>query len=419
MKKTVAVALLASLIAAGAWAQTSYSSSSANYRVISETSQGNADLVAKTMQAFLAVYNDYFHFDLKKLPGLLTVRVFRDKQSFDAYLTKVISSTRDDFVYLHYSSFEKSELVVFQKDEAEFTLSLAHQGFIQFIKSFIANPPLWMREGFAVYFESLKYDASSGQASFKENLAWLETVKTIMADPARFRAPEALLLVGSDAFKAGLQDYYPLAWAFSSFLIHSSNKEANRLFTDSILLLSKDGTLETNSQIVLARAYAWIGKEKLLAEFSSYIDSRKTFPEVVSEGVSIYSEAMELDSQRISALSAGNQIEADRFLQRSLAKFGEAEAAFAQALAMNEKSYVPHYYLGLIAYNKKDFGLAEKFYRSALDLGADSGITKYALGVNAFADNRFEDAKIYLEEARQISPERYDAKVQDILKKME
>ena len=58
-------------------------------------------------------------------------------------------------------------------------------------------------------------------------------------------------------------------------------------------------------------------------------------------------------------------------------------------------------------------------YLAALERGADAPITNYALGINAFASRRFDEARIFLQKAADGAPERYQAKVAEILARME
>ena len=85
---------------------------------------------------------------------------------------------------------------------------------------------------------------------------------------------------------------------------------------------------------------------------------------------------------------------------------------------MNSGSYVPEYYLGLIAYAQNDFDGADAHYKAALALGCDPAITNYALGVNAYARNRLDDAKSFLKIARDDAPDRYGDKVDSLIAKI-
>lgn len=360
------------------------------YSVMSEVDQANADTVAATMDAFFQVYNSYFHFSEAALKARLNIRIFKSKENFDAYLNRVLGQTRDDFVYLHYPTQEKCELVLFNKTGDDFDLSLAHQGFVQYIKAFISSPPIWLREGFAVYFENLKFNAQSGMAIYKENLSWLETVKSYKQDSNLIATVDFLKLT-QDQARENMDVFYPEAWMYVSFLVNTEDKAYNRLMWDTIAAISKEGTLEENTQSAWKLAETWVGFDQLDTRFLSYIDSRKTFAELINDGMSLYAEK----------------------------KYDAALSTFTEANKMNDAHHVPYYYLGLINYYKKDYAQAEIFYKTAIEKGCDAGIANYALGINAYTDNRFAEARTYLLAAKEVSPDKYGTKSDELLAKIQ
>ncbi|MCG8480818.1 MAG: hypothetical protein MI724_17120, partial [Spirochaetales bacterium] len=159
----------------------SFESQSAHYRVISEISHDHAVDVGRQMESMLSLYNQQFHFPIDELETPLRVRIFATKSRFDSYLRRLVGEVRDGFVYLHYDDLEKSELVGYYTEEETLEQSLIHQSFVQFFRTFVPNPPLWLREGFAVYFEASEYDAEFGTVIYRENLAWLDTLKAMAA----------------------------------------------------------------------------------------------------------------------------------------------------------------------------------------------------------------------------------------------
>ena len=155
MKKLVFIALALMLCGISAYAQlpSAFEAVSKYYRVYSEVSQAHAQETAQKMDAFFELFNSYFHFDGSKLKEKLNVKIFGDKAQYDSYLTAIIGQTKHGFVYLQYSDLKRSELVGFIPDDDTINISLLRHGFIQFLKSFIKNPPLWMQRGFAGFFE--------------------------------------------------------------------------------------------------------------------------------------------------------------------------------------------------------------------------------------------------------------------------
>lgn len=389
MKKAFLLLVAAFAALSFAMAQTAVgTASSDHYSVISELGQDRAASLSRQLEAYYGLYNGLFRFDGKALNAKLNVREFKDKAGYDAYLGQVVGQTKDDFVYLHYPNLERSELLVFAKDEPDFSASLAHQAFVQFLKAFVPNPPLWLREGLAVAFESASWNDKEAKLTFPENLAWLETAKSLK-ERSLLLPLDKLLTIGQDDARTELDVFYPESWALVSFLLNSQDKAYNRLLWDSMSSIKKDADLEDNQAAVLAMVEAWYGVPEAEKAFQSYLDERKTFPELVAIGVRKYADK----------------------------SWDEAVSAFGAALDLNAASYVPQYYLGLIAYAKNDFSTAEVRYKAALELGCDPAITNYALGVNAYAQNRLDDAKAFLARAKDAAPDRYAAKVDELVAK--
>ena len=118
MRKILVLALFLCIpLAVFAQDAAQFNAETAHYRVFSETSQAQAEDVSHRMEAALALYNDVFHFDLSQLPTKFRVRVFKDLDSFNAYLDKILSQKRTDFVFIAWSDPERSELLAFPKDE--------------------------------------------------------------------------------------------------------------------------------------------------------------------------------------------------------------------------------------------------------------------------------------------------------------
>jgi len=391
MKKAF-VLLLAALaavsVASAQAAQAVGESESEHYVVLSELGQDRADLLSRQLEAYFGLYNQLFRFDPAGPGARLNVREFESKEGFDAYLGQVVGQTKDDFVYLHYPNPERSELLLFAKAEPDFSASLAHQAFVQYLKAYIPNPPLWMREGLAVTFETATWDDEAGKLSFPENLAWLETAKSLK-ERGLLMDLDALLAIGQEQARTELDVFYPQSWAFVSFLQNSQERAYNRLLWDAMTALKKDAGLDDNQAAVTSMVESWYGLEEASTAFAAYLDERKTFPELVAVGVRKYADK----------------------------SWDEATEAFDAALELNAESYVPQYYLGLIAYAQNEFSAAEYRYKAALELGCDPGITNYALGVNAYAENRLDDAKNYLAAAKEAAPDRYSDKVDELVAK--
>ncbi|MFP4153247.1 MAG: hypothetical protein ACLFR8_09895 [Alkalispirochaeta sp.] len=392
MKRTILLGtllFLTILVVAPVAAQDgTYTFESDYYRVISEVDDTHARRTAEHLEAMLSLYNRQFRFAPEDLTAPLRVRIFASKDRYDAYLTRLIDETRDGFVYLHYQDIEKSELVGYNSPEGDLTQSMNHQSFVQYLRAFVPNPPLWIREGFAVYYETSQYDPEFDTAIYHENLLWLDTLKEIIAgDSVHPVIPfDEMLAMRPDDAREQLDAFYPQAWGMVSFLLNSDEPAANRILWDSLSALDADATLDENIEAVYNEAFRWADQDELVELFVGYLDSRRSFRGWITHGVDRYN-ASDLD---------------------------EAEAAFTAAVELDEGNYVPYYYLGLINYEEGNYGLADFYYQEAITKGAEAAVTLYALGVNAYADNRFDDAVAYLEEAVEADPA-YEARAEEVL----
>jgi hypothetical protein len=367
--------------------------SSNNYRVFSEVSLAHAQETADMLDAYLQLYNEYLHFDTDALDAKLRVRVFANKANFDSYLSSLIPQKRDSFVYLQYKDLAKSELLGFYMDDSSFQKAVVHHGFVQFLKAFIANPPLWLQKGFAVYLEKSTYDSESQTSQYVENLVWVKTVKSVANGDSGydFISLDELLDIDVDTANGKIESFYAESWALVSFLAESGVKQYNRMLWDTLSTLSSEASMTENSRVVMSEVFGWVTTDQFYGDFQEYMDSVKTFPELVKSGMELY---------------ATNEFEA-------------AEQSFLKAITRNDNHDIPYYYLGLINYARRDYTLAEYYYLTSQQMGGELGLTYYALGVNAYADNRFGVAKDYLRKASDADPFGYEEKTAALLQKID
>jgi tetratricopeptide (TPR) repeat protein len=354
------------------------------FNVISDVGSYDADTLCREMEIRFDTYNRLFRFNPAALTGPLRVVSFSNKAAYDSYVTSKLGSTRDGAVYLHYIQPERRELVV-NRGSPEEERMLAHQAFIQFFRAFIPYPPSWMREGFAIYFNTLKFDPETRELRYEENLSWLETVKNLGPHQPTL---ESVFLADLN----GMPEYFqPVSWAIVSFfLMNGGNGDYFRAITEAFMLLSPTSSAAENSQVVMDRLTSWNTLEKMRADYNSYIENRKTFAELIDLGQEAYS-MKDLES---------------------------AESYFLAALYQKPAHYAAYYYLGLLAYEDSNFDMADAYYRYALQYGADSALVKYALGINAATAGRNSEARAYLEEASSESPERYKERADSIISRL-
>jgi tetratricopeptide (TPR) repeat protein len=352
------------------------------YEVYSDN-RDDAEALVQDMELRLAAYNRLFRFDPETIQRSLRVRAFTEQEAYDTYVSGILGNTCPGAVYVHYSSSGRRELLV-HRGSAEETAALPHQAFIQFLRACIPNPPAWIRDGFAVYFSTLQVDHSDGQVRQPENLDWLETVKALGDQlPALYQ----ILMADFD----GVTDNFPaVAWALVSFFMNSGSEDYFRTLGELFMVLSPEAGAADNASAVMRRLNISADMEKLEQDFRTYILNRQTFPELIAAGRTAYTEKDP----------------------------AAAECCFLSATDIRPSHFAPYYYLGLLAYDKKDYGTAESYYRKALEYGADAPLVNYALGLNAASAGHADDAKTYLEQAASADPGRYGEKVRALIARL-
>jgi tetratricopeptide (TPR) repeat protein len=242
-----------------------------------------------------------------------------------------------------------------------------------------------MRDGFAIYFSNLSYDRVKYELIYEENLSWLETVKSWGNNAPSI---ESIMMADINGIPNNFQ---PASWALVSFLMNNENEEYRRLLFEAFMLLSPNATSAENTLTIMQRVASWINTDTLQQDYTEYFASRMTFAGFIEEGRRAY------DAKDLAT----------------------AEKYFLSALEMRKDHYAPHYYLGLLAYEAKNYDAAEQYYRSSLQYGADQALLQYAMGLNALSANRTNDARIFLRQASALSPERYAARVEELLRRVE
>ncbi|MFQ3621522.1 MAG: hypothetical protein SNJ78_11335 [Spirochaetales bacterium] len=354
---------------------------SSHYWVFSEVSATHAQQTTEYLEQLYSLFNRYFHFTGSPQGGFLKVRIFQTQEAFQRYLSLLIPEKREDFVYLHHTDPNRRELVAFYSLPSEqFYPSFHRQAFLQFLRSFILHPPLWLREGFAVFFEKIVLNPDLKTAEVRENPEWLDGLKKYLASTSSSGETliplDTFLFLSTEEARQKLGVFFPQAWGLVTFLLEAPNRSYQRFLWDTLSTLSSEATLEENYQRIRQRILPWYYLPQMEKDFISFLEQRPSFNSLLQQGITLYEKE----------------------------SFREALQAFRSAENLDPIHPLPPYYLGLVSYAMKDFASAEAAYQKALSLGGKKALIKYALGVNAFAWNKPQDARTYLTEALEADP---------------
>jgi tetratricopeptide (TPR) repeat protein len=375
------------------------------YEVSSDGGGADADLLARELESRFKLYNTFFHFNPQSLGGeRLKVRAYKSQQAYDTYISERLDKTYPGAVYLHYNQPDRRELVIHRGSPEESRI-LPHQAFVQYLRAFIPYPPAWFREGFAIYFSTLKFDpgsnapnaggikaktapvATNGGLVYEENLDWLESVKSL---GNKVPPIESTLQVPDDPHRGLPLNFQGVSWALASFLKDSGKGDYLRILFECFMILDSTASAQHNTEAVLNHIKSWVDLATMDKDYKAYLNSRKTFTELITDGQKAY--------------TAKNT--------------AAAETAFLEALKQKSTHYAPYYYLGLLAYDRKNYEEADQYYRSAQQYGADAAQVSYALGINAASAGHYAEAITFLEQAKAANPTQYNEQVDNLIKRL-
>ena len=302
------------------------------YQVFFQSDEQEAAVVAQKLDSLFDFYNSYFHFDTSHMTERLKVKLLDSKSAYIDYVsaTTTVSDPVSSFLFVQYQDSTKSELIGYKNDNPDFEDTLSHYSFIQFFRNFITNPPLWLEKGFAVYFGKSFYSPVKNAVVYKENLTWLNTLKSYLdADPPALIDLNTLFSMDSAEVSENSDLFYAQSWGLIKFLIENQQAVYNRVIWDSVNKLTRDASKEENEENA-KRPFVWLNATRFSKDFYEYITALKTFPQLVDNGIALYEEG----------------------------KYNEAKIPLIKAITMEDKNYIPYYYLGLIHYNTEDYSAA-------------------------------------------------------------
>jgi len=351
-------------------------------------------VLGRELEARFMVYNQTFHFNPEETGSPMKVKVWTNQDVYDRYMREKESVLQSGVVYLHYTTPEKRELCI-SWNNPDRPVSMSYHAFIQYFRYFIPNPPVWMRDGFGIYFNTLRFDPSVrgmgeqvlGVLSQVENLDFLDQVKQQGKE-----GPSIQSVLRGEAPPAQISDmaHQAVSWALVSFFQLSGRQDYYRTLTDAFMVLSPRASTSANTQAVADRILLFCDLAVLEKDYRAYLDSRKTFTDLMEDGRRAY--------------EAGD--------------FATAEKNFVVAREIRPGDPASYYYLGLLAYEKKDYAAAERFYELSLSQGVDQALVYYALGMNAAAAGKDKEAAAWLEKAEQADPVRYGTLVGEFLQRL-
>lgn len=333
---------------------------SEHYNIVSHISKSNAEIIDSQLESFYSIFNDVFRFG--NLENKLNVQILPNISTFKTFTRSLTGSAYDSYVYIHHQKASERELLIYEGSNEDMIFALAYQASIQFIMNHISTPPLWIREGFSVYFSK-----SSGPELDRK-------FSTLKNNENKFTI-EKLISMNSSEAAANFTDFRTEAWAFVTFLMTTNNKEYTRFLFDTITSL-KSPDINTNSIT-----------EDLQIGFDEYLNSFLNAQELMNLGIEYY-----------------NNEESDLSVQ-----------TFTKLNRISPESWQPLYFLGLLSYDAGEYKTADEWYNKASEKEAPDALMAYVTGLTAWKDERIDEAKGLLSKAARLDEEKYGEKTKPIL----
>lgn len=343
------------------------------FRLFTDFDDNEALELAARISQLHAFYNQFFNFNVFTQERL-TVRYFSTKHTFDSYLNRLVGRTYQNFVFLDYDDPQKNELLIYPRLEG-FDTELARFSFLQFLENHVPTAPLWLREGYSLYFENSIPNREQTAVIFRENRNWLAALKEIIVEE-RLIDFERFFTMDATEVEQNREIFYPQAWGMVSFLVSYRERGSDRLIYELNSILDPQAPEQENIVSTMRVLRGHIDFDLFEVDFRTYILNKESFDGLITAAVDHYN--------------------ADRL--------DDAEQVLHDAIALDDSDPVPHYYLGLINYDRRDHESADRYYIQALTRGGSEGLIYYALGVNALLDRDRSRALNYFAQARTSDP---------------
>jgi hypothetical protein len=340
-----------------------------HYAVTSWAGPEAAKTTLDLMEALAARYNSLFLFDLSKAP-VWNVTLYATKADFDAALAGQVPTIPQDYVYLQFADPSKSYLAAWVPADGSPTdevRSLACQGFYQFLWTFLPHPPAWIETGLATSFWNTKWDGKVLTAD--PDLPFLETLQAKWKD----KAPDLKALLAAPEGSLDVASGKDLeAWGLVAFFLEGPDPAYARFFGSALANLSPTATEEANRDAVAQRLATLKDLSAIGADVQGWWKAKVSFGSRIADGLA------KLKDKDTKA----------------------AQTAFQAALELRPHDDTAKYYVGLAAYEAKDYPAAEKSLAAVDPKGLPPGLLAYARGLTAFALKKNDDAKAFLNQAK-------------------
>ncbi len=249
--------------------ENAWSKTTKHYLVLcTKSNEKYGQLISYYMEKVYTFYEDKFNTG-EEIEGRFLVRLFPDRAM---YLRETTGAPSFSFAVFRGSArelagyvpeFSNSREEAFQKNALVHTFF--HEGFHQYLGYFVPEPPTWLNEGFAEFFEALSVQKTRLVEKGNLNEYDLRMCKELIKENS-YTDIKTFLYMSQQEFYSNWKAHYPQGWAVVHFLAFGS-KSYNKYFKDLMTHL-KNGVPQKEA---MDQVFSNVDFDKFDASWTAYI----------------------------------------------------------------------------------------------------------------------------------------------------
>lgn len=238
---------------------------SKHYHVFSDIDRKTCLEASKILEESYVSYMVY----LERVPNLekdkFPVYLFSGQKGYMMYLADMQMPPSENSLGVYIPSLRQM-LIWNAPDREAMMRTVRHEGFHQYFHRLVKDPPIWLNEGLAEYYE----------IAYKERGKWKlgsinKAHKRLLTDSDTVLIPlEEFLYQDHEVFMRKAEINYAQSWAFVNFL-RQATREKRKLFEKLFKILQRN----IPTRAALEEAFEGVDLDKLEAEFKKYIRDMK------------------------------------------------------------------------------------------------------------------------------------------------
>ena len=244
------------------WARV-YEYESKHYHVFSDIDRETCFQASKLLEDSYTAYTVY----LKWIKGLekkkFRVYLFSGQAGFQAYCEDLQSSAQF-WAAGCYIPMLQQLLIWNLPDRAAMMRTVRHEGFHQYLDRVMDDPPIWLNEGLAEYYEIARREG--GGWNFGK--IHKSHMRELRKPDIRLAPLDEFLYQGAAAFYADPDLHYSQSWAFIHFLRHGPRK-----YKQCFKKLFEGLQGDLSAREVLDAVFGGIDLGRLEEEFEAYVEA--------------------------------------------------------------------------------------------------------------------------------------------------